>query len=56
MGGFENVLTFADLKVAATIVAPIFLRDTFLNFLFGVRVLGIVLIFVFVFLSQKSVI
>ena len=50
MGGFENVLTFADLKVAATIVAPIFLRDTFLNFLFGVRVLGIVLIFVFVFL------
>jgi hypothetical protein len=34
MNGLAEVLTFADLQVAARIVAPIFLRETFLNFLF----------------------
>jgi hypothetical protein len=50
MAGLENVLTFADLQIAARTVAPIFLRDTFLNFLFGLRIFGIILSFILLIL------
>jgi len=41
MTGFQNVLTFADMNEAAKKVAPVFLKTQFLNFLFGLRVSGL---------------
>ncbi len=41
MTGFQNVLTFADMYAAAKVVAPVFLKTQFLNFLFGLRVSGL---------------
>jgi hypothetical protein len=41
MVGFQNVLTFADMSVAAKKVAPVFLQTQFLNFLFGLRISGL---------------
>jgi hypothetical protein len=50
MPGLENVLTFADLQIVARSVAPIFLRDTFLNFLLGLRLSGIIISFILLIL------
>jgi hypothetical protein len=41
--GFQNVLTFADMNAAAKVVAPVFLKTQFLNFLFGLRVSGLLI-------------
>jgi len=50
MNVFENMLSFADLQVAAQNVAPIFLRDTFLNFLFGLRLSGLIISLILIIL------
>lgn len=50
MNGLENVLTLADLQVAAQNVAPIFLRQTFLNFLFWARITGLAISLFILFL------
>ena len=41
MNGLDNVFTLADLEVAAQVVAPLFLQQTFLNFLFWARIAGL---------------
>jgi len=42
MNGFSDLLTFGDLQLAVKNIAPIFFRETFLNFLFGLRVIGLI--------------
>ncbi len=43
INGFQDVLTFADMSAAAKVVAPVFLKTQFLNFLFGLRVSGLLI-------------
>jgi hypothetical protein len=56
--GFYDLLTFGDLQEAVRIAAPLFLRDTFSNFLFWLRLFGIlvslILFVLILFVKIKS--
>lgn len=55
---FYDLLTFGDLQEAVRVAAPLFLRDTFSNFLFWLRLFGILISLIFfvliLFIKIKS--